>query len=334
MVNITEVIRGGNCIYTGENMNSYVVGIDLGGTKIKGIVTDFNGNIISESTIPTNAVNGEKAVFERILFVIDDVIAKSKKDKSEIKAIGIGSPGPMDQKKGVIYKTVNLPFTYFELVKPISEKYNMPVFLDNDANVAAIAEYMFGAGRGTKNMVYVTVSTGIGGGAIFNGSIYRGNTGNALEIGHVTLKADGPLCNCGNYGCLEALASGTGIARHARAALESGRDTSLRQYENVTSYEVFKEAEKGDKVANEVLDYCLDYLGIGMANLVNTFDPEVIVIGGGVAQAGKKVFDRIKAVVDKRCLKVMAEACKIVPAELKGDQGAVGAAALAIMELK
>lgn len=315
-------------------MESYVVGIDLGGTKIKGIVVDMKGNIISESTVPTNAADGEEAVFDRILFVIDNVINKSKKSIKEINAIGIGSPGPLDPKKGILYKTVNLPFTYFELVKPIREKYGIPAFLDNDANVAAIGEYMFGAGRGTKNIVYVTVSTGVGGGAIINGAIYRGNTGNALEIGHVTLKEDGPLCNCGNYGCLEALASGTGIARHARRALEQGKESSLNKYENITSYEVFKEAEDGDKVAKEILDYCLNYLGIGIANLIHTFDPEMIIIGGGVTKAGHIVFDKIQEVVNKRCMKVMAEACKIVPAELAGDSGAMGAAALAIMELK
>lgn len=323
-----------NCIYTVNYMDNYVIGIDLGGTKIKGILSDMQGHIIYEKTIPTNASEGENAVFGRIIDVIDDVIKNCGKDKKSINAIGIGSPGPLDAKSGVLYKAVNLPFNNFQLVKPIRERYCIPTFLDNDANVAAIGEYMFGAGKGTKNIVYMTVSTGIGGGAVLNGQIYRGNTGNALEIGHTTLKADGPLCNCGNYGCLEALASGTGIGRHARRAIEEGKDTSLKQYENVTSYEVFKEAEKGDNVSKEILEYCLNYLGIGVANVVNTFDPEMVIIGGGVSKAGKIVFDKVQEVVNNRCLKVMADACKIVPAALEGDSGAIGAAGLAIMELK
>ena len=208
----------------------------------------------------------------------------------------------------------------------------MPVFLDNDANVAAIGEYTLGAGKNTKNMVYITVSTGIGGGAIINGKIYRGNTFNALEIGHMTLLPDGPKCNCGNYGCFEALASGTAISKRAEEAVESGRDTSLLNYFKITSYEVFKEAEKGDSVSRHIIDSSLEYLGIGIANIITLFDPEVIILGGGVMKAGQIIFDRIKEVVDQRCFKNMASACKIVPSALGEKSGVIGAIALAMME--
>lgn len=314
--------------------NNYVIGIDLGGTKISGAVADFNGNIISQYTIPTKAEEGEEAVLRRIISVIDKVIQESKVDKNNITAVGIGSPGPLDAKEGKIITTPNLPFKNFNLVKPLNAIFNIPVYLDNDANAAAIGEYTFGAGKGTNNMVFVTVSTGIGGGAILNGRIYRGNTSNALEIGHMTLKKDGPRCNCGNYGCAEALASGTAIGRIAREEVAKGANTSLVNYENITSYEVFKEAEKGDAVAKSVLDNALNYLGICIANIITSFDPEIVIIGGGVSKGGDIVFKKVQEVVNERCFKAMAESTKIVPAGLGTDAGVIGAVALAIMESK
>lgn len=312
--------------------NRFVVGIDLGGTKISGAVASFDGNIISQYTLPTKAEEGEMAVLERIITVAEKVIVDFKVNREKIVAIGIGSPGPLDAKEGKIITTPNLPFKNFNIVKPLKDKFNIPVYLDNDGNAAAIGEYVFGAGKGTSNMVFITVSTGIGGGAVLNGKIYRGNTSNALEIGHMTLEKDGPRCNCGNYGCAEALASGTAIGRAAREEVAKGADTSLASCENITSYEVFKEAEKGDAVAQKVLDKALSYLGICVANIVTSFDPEVVVIGGGVSKGGNIVFEKVKEVVSDRCFKSMAESTKIVPAALGTDAGVIGAVALAIME--
>ncbi|AWI03624.1 ROK family protein [Clostridium drakei] len=314
--------------------NKYVIGIDLGGTKISGAIADFNGDIVSKYIIPTNSNQGEKVVLDRITIVIEKVIEESKIDKNQILAIGVGSPGPLDAKKGIILTTPNLPFKNFNIVEPLKNKFNIPVYLDNDANAAAIGEYVFGAGQGTNNMVFITVSTGIGGGAILNGKIYRGNTCNALEIGHTTIEKDGPKCNCGNYGCAEALASGTAIGRSAKEAVERGEKTSLSSYEKITAYEVFKEAEKGDAVAQKVLDKALNYLGICVANIIASFDPEMVIIGGGVSKGGNIVFQKVKEVVDKRCFKAMSESTKIVPAALGTDAGVIGAVALAIMENK
>jgi glucokinase len=313
---------------------NYVVGIDLGGTKISGALADLEGNILSQSTVPTNAFEGEDAVLNRIIEVIEAVMKEAGKNEDVIKAIGIGSPGPLDAKKGTIITTPNLPFRDFNLVNPIKDRFNVPTYLDNDANVAAIGEYMLGAGKGTENMVYVTVSTGIGGGAILNGKVYRGNTSNALEIGHITVLPDGPRCNCGNYGCVEALASGTAIGRQGKEAVAQGLDTSLKSYENITSYEIFKEAEKGDKVSKDILDRSLTFLGIGIANIISSFDPEMVIIGGGVSQAGAVVFDKVKEVVNKRCFKAMAENCSILPAALGTKAGVMGAVALALLESK
>ena len=316
----------------------YVVGIDLGGTKIAGALVDLEGNVIRKSSLPTNAWEGEKEVSNRILKVVDELLNNEGQEISvgteEIKAIGIGSPGPLDVRRGMILNSANLPFQNFNVVALVEERYKIKTYLDNDANVAAIGENVFGAGIGTENMIYITISTGIGGGAIINGKIYRGSTCNALEIGHITVMADGPKCNCGNHGCAEALASGTGIGKLANKKLETGVESSLNQYEKVTSKEVFIEAAKGDKIAEEILENSLNYFGICVANAITIFDPEMIVIGGGVSKGGKIVFDTVNKVVKERCFPVMVENCKIVPAALGEDAGAVGAAALAIMESK
>ena len=292
-------------------MKNYVVGVDLGGTKISTALSDLEGKIINQTTIPTDAHEGEVPVLNRIINSIEKVVNDSAVSYEDIKG---------------------LPFKNFNLVKPISEKFGVPVFLDNDANVAAIGEFMFGAGKGAENIVFFTVSTGVGGGAILNGKVYRGHTSNALEIGHMTVAPHGPRCNCGNVGCVEATSSGTAIAKRAHEALSTKVETSLRKYENVTSYEVFVEAAAGDPVAKDIIDDAMNYLGIAVANAVSIFDPEYVIIGGGVSKAGDVVFDTVRKVVNKRCFKSMAESVKIVPAGLGTDAGLIGAVALALLE--
>lgn len=313
-------------------MKKYVIGVDLGGTKISTAISTIEGNILANVVLPTKAEEGEAAVLGRIVQSIDEVIVGSSTSIDEIEAIGIGSPGPLDAKKGIIITTPNLPFKNYNLVQPLKEKYNIPVYLDNDANAAAIGEYMFGAGKGKNSIVYFTVSTGVGGGAVLDGKVYRGHTSNALEIGHTTVDPNGPRCNCGNLGCLEAMSSGTAIAKKGKEAVSTNVETSLKKHDTVTSYEVFKEAEAGDEVAKDIIDNALTYLGIGVANAIATFDPEMIIIGGGVSKGGDIVFDTVKKVVNKRCFKSMAESCEIVPAGLGSDAGVVGAVALAIIE--
>lgn len=310
----------------------YVVGVDLGGTKIYTALVDLDGNIVKEVTVKTEAQKGDAVVLDKIIKTIDDVLIGT--DIDEIKAIGVGSPGPLDVENGLIVYTPNLPFKNFNIVKPIKEKYKIDTYLDNDANVATLSEYMFGAGKGSKNMVYVTVSTGIGGGAILNGSLFRGSTSNALEIGHITVMKGGPRCGCGNTGCAEALASGTAIMKRAKEAIESKVETSLKNYEEVTAKEVFLEAERGDKVSQDILNDALSYLGITISNIANSFDPDKIIIGGGVSEAGRIVFDKIDYEMERRCLKTIYNNCKIEKAVLGSKAGVLGAAALAILESK
>lgn len=308
----------------------YVIGVDLGGTKIYTALVDLEGNIIKEKTVETLAHEGEQAVMGRIIDTINYVIDGN--DKDLIRAIGIGSPGPLDVKNGVIIETANLPFKNFEIVKTIKEEYELPTYLDNDANVATLGEFMFGAGKGTENMVFITASTGIGGGAVLNGKLFRGATGNALEVGHMTVSTEGPRCGCGNLGCAEALGSGTAIGRRAKEAVSTNVKTSLKNYDNVTSKEVFKEAANGDRVAKNILNTSLTYLGIAVANTITNFDPEKVVVGGGVVNGGDIVIDTIRNVVEERCMAAFVENCKIEKAVLGGKAGVLGAAALAITE--
>ena len=308
----------------------YVVGVDLGGTKIYTALVDLEGNIVKEKTVETLAHEGEQAVKERIIDTINYVIDGT--DKNLIKSIGIGSPGPLDVKNGIIIENSNLPFKNFEIVKSIKETYDLPTYLDNDANVATLGEFMFGAGKGTENMVFITASTGIGGGAVLNGKLFRGATGNALEVGHMTVSTEGPRCGCGNVGCAEALGSGTAIGKRAKEAVLSNVKTSLKNYDNVTSKEVFKEAANGDRVAKKILNTSLTYLGIAVANTITNFDPEKVVVGGGVVNGGDIVIDTIKNVVEERCMAAFVENCTIEKAVLGGKAGVLGAAALAITE--
>ncbi|MGG7179441.1 ROK family protein [Clostridium paraputrificum] len=313
-------------------MRRYVIGVDLGGTKISTALSTKEGKILKNIVVPTKSEEGEVAVLNRIINTIETVLDESNVNIDEVEAIGIGSPGPLDAINGIIVTTPNLPFENYNLVQPLKERFNTPVYLDNDANVAAIGEYMFGAGKGKRNIVYFTVSTGVGGGAILEGNIYRGSTSNALEIGHTTVDPNGPRCNCGNIGCLEAMSSGTAIGKRGKEAVSTNVETSLKKYEDVTSFEVFKEAANGDEVSKDIIDSALTYLGIGIANAIAIFDPQVVIIGGGVSKAGDIVFDKVKEVVKKRCFKAMAEACEIVPAGLGTDAGVVGAVALGILE--
>ena len=307
----------------------YVVAVDLGGTKIYTALVNLEGDIIKEKVVKTEAEKGPEVVMDNIKSTIDFVI--DGVDINEIKSIGIGSPGPLDVKKGMILETPNLPMKNYNLVQKIKDKYNLPTYLDNDANAATLAEFMFGAGKGTENMVFVTVSTGIGGGAIINGKIYRGSTSNAAELGHMTVKADGPRCGCGNRGCAEALSSGTAIMKRAKEALSTHVKTELKKYEEVTAKEVFIEAKNGDIVANDILTEALTYLGVFVANVANSFDPDMIVLGGGVINGGDIVLETVKKEFSKRALPIIASNCKIVKAELEGKAGVLGAAAVAIM---
>lgn len=311
-------------------MENLYIGVDLGGTKIYTALGDNLGNIISEEIVPTEAHKGPEQIMEKIINSIKNV--SKDIERSKIKAIGIGSPGPLDVKNGIIVCPPNLPMRNFNVVEAIKKEFKIPTFLDNDANAATLGEYIFGAGKGSDNMVYITASTGVGGGAILNGRIYRGSTSNALEVGHTTVEPKGRKCGCGNTGCVESMSSGIYIEKMAKESLSKEKETSLKKYEKVTAKEVFFEAENGDEEAKNILSETLSYLGIAVANCANIFDPDKIIIGGGITKGGKTVFAKIDEVMQERCLKPILENCKVEKALLGEKAGAIGAIALAITE--
>jgi len=315
--------------------HSLFIGIDLGGTKIGTGLVGGDGRIIAHDYEPTRAVEGQRAVIGRMLDGARRVMAQAGVHGSQVAAVGIGAPGFLDIEAGVVVAPPNLPgWERVPLKQLIEDQLGISTFLENDANAAALGEYRFGAGRGAEHMIYVTASTGIGGGLILDGKLYHGESGGAGEIGHMTIMPDGPRCGCGNHGCLEALASGTAIARVARERVTRGAPTLIANLaegdpERITAKLVAEAAGQGDEVAEDILAEAMNYLGIGMANLVNLFNPQVIVIGGGLTNIGEKLFGPVRQVIDRRAFRATAQAVRVAPAELGDNVGVLGAAAVA-----
>lgn len=315
----------------------YFIGIDLGGTKISTALVDSGGKILASDYRETNAnaVDGPPAVIERMLGAARQVMTGAGVRPAQVAAVGVGAPGPLDIEAGILILPPNLPGWFrVPLKQQIEDGLQIATFLENDANAAGLGEHRFGAGRGVQHMIYVTVSTGIGGGLILDGKLYHGSSGAAGEIGHMTIKPDGPRCNCGNWGCLEALASGTAIAREGRERIARGVPTLIAELaggdpERVTAKLVAEAAARGDVEAQRILAEAMEYLGLGIANLINLFDPELVVIGGGLMNLGERLFEPVRRVVAERAYVAKAHPVGIVPAALGDNVGVLGAAAVA-----
>lgn len=289
-----------------------IIGIDLGGTKIAGVLCTPSGKVLMDVQIPTEAKKGKKHVIENIRKAIH-MLKTSQKVK--IKAIGIGAPGPIIYEKGIVVEAPNLPGWKKVHLKEILEKdYKVPVFVDNDANCAALAESWFGAGKFAQHFIYITISTGIGGGIIINKKLYRGAIGAAGEFGHMVIDINGPKCACGKYGHLEALASGTAIKR-------------LTGLDAISAHLA---AHQGDKKAKEALKKASYHLAIGFANLANIFNPELIIVGGGLSNMWEHLVLPAKKELKNHALTLPAKSVKVVRAKLKANAGVLGAAVLCL----
>lgn len=289
-----------------------LIGIDLGGTKIAGILATPEGKIIMDIQVPTEAQKGKKQVIKNIEKAIRLLI---QVNKTKVKAIGIGAPGPILFEKGIVVEAPNLPGWKRVNIKKILEKeFHVPVFVDNDANCAALAEARFGAGKKARHFIYMTVSTGIGGGIIIDRELYRGVNGSAGEFGHMIIDSKGFTCGCGNVGCLEALASGSAVKK--RYGLDA--------------LSVELAARQGDKKAQRVIQTSAHYLAIGIANLVNIFNPELIIIGGGLSNMRELLIDPIRKDFKKYALSLPAKKVKVVRARLGTKAGVLGAVALCL----
>lgn len=322
------------CITLHTMTEKFAVGVDLGGTKIDVGIIRHDGKVIKKKREQTLVQKGPHAVIQQMLRMTNEILQYCSLTGNNILGIGIGAAGPMDMKKGFLIQPPNLPgWERVQIVKPFAEKFKTKVILNNDANAAALAEWYFGAGKRCKNMVYLTVSTGIGGGIIINGKLYLGANDNAGELGHQTILPDGPECGCGNNGCLEALASGTSIARIGREAVRKNPQSLLYHManymqDNITAKMVFQAAAQGDSTAQQVVEKCAAYLGIGIANIINAFNPQRVVLGGGVSRAGKTWLSLVREEAKRRAMKPLYEAVDIVLSELGDDVGVIGAATL------
>jgi glucokinase len=319
----------------------YVVGIDLGGTKILTARCNREGRVLAQARRPTQAGDGPDGVLGRIYATIEAVLADA--NPAELLGVGIGTPGTLDVESGTVFAPANLPgWTRVPLRELLSAWLQarvgrpVPVAVANDANAAALGEYRFGAGAaypGLRHMVYMTISTGIGGGIITDGRLLAGRRGMAGELGHITIDVHGPRCACGNIGCLEVLAAGPAIARGGADLVGSGRAPLLAglvsgEPERVTAELVVQAARADDPDAAALLARTGYYLGVGVVTLIHLFNPELICLGGGVAKMGDLLFDPLIATVDDLALPAMREGVGIVPATLGDQVGVLGAAAL------
>ncbi|APH04390.1 ROK family glucokinase [Bacillus weihaiensis] len=315
----------------------WLVGVDLGGTTIKMAFINFYGEIVEKWEIPTDKTG--KNITTDIAKAIDTKLEMLGYPKSKLSGIGMGAPGPVNLDEGLIYETVNLGWKNYPLRDHLEMETGLPAVIDNDANLAALGEMWKGAGDGSKDIICVTLGTGVGGGLISNGEVIHGVNGAGGEIGHITVVPDGGApCNCGKTGCIETIASATGIVRIAKERLEGSEQktylhTILEEKGEITSKDVFEAVHKGDEVAEGIIEFVTANLGLMLANVANGLNPERIVIGGGVSKAGDILISRVEKYFKQFAFPRVRDAATITTATLGNDAGVIGGAWLAKTKL-
>jgi glucokinase len=318
--------------------NLPVVAVDLGGSKISVAIISADYRVLAREQHPTLSEEGVDSVINRVILSVRQIITSGNIALSQLGGISLAAAGAIDSLRGIVTLSPNLPgWRDIPLGSIIEERLGIRTWLINDANAAALGEHQLGAGRGVENLIYLTIGTGIGGAIIIDGKLYTGVCGSAGEIGHMTVEVSGPRCECGNVGCLETLASGKAIAREAKKRLNSGARSSLTEavagkVADITAKDVNMAAQQGDALANDVIKNVANYLGVGMVNLVNIFNPEMIVVGGGIASMGDLLLEPARQIVKERAFPVSAAAVRIVTTELGNDAGLVGAAHFAFKQ--
>ena len=317
-------------------MRGFVVGVDLGGTQVRAVLTDEEGTPLKRVSTLTLAHEGPHKVMARVQDCIRQVLEGIQ--PSTVLGIGIGAPGTVNPWTGVLTNTTNIPgLDNWPLRDHLTQQFHAPVFVGNDAKLAALGEHRFGAGKEASSLIYLTISTGIGGGVIDGGRLLLGAHGWATELGHTIVEPHGPRCACGNIGCLEALAAGPAIARHALELLQSGRASLLTsmvegKLDRITAKEVADAARAGDRLAVQVMERAAFYLGIGMVTFIHAFDPQLIIVGGGVSKAGDLLFAPVRRIIAERAMTEEWRHTPLVPAVLGDDVGLLGAVALVLTE--
>ncbi len=312
----------------------WVLGIDVGGTNlVVGAVAADGSRVVGHQTRPTMAARGPDAIVEELVALGQATLATLEREVpgARVLGVGAGAPGPLDLREGVVLLSPNLGWVNMPLRARLASGLRLPTTLDNDANCAVLGECWVGAAQHARYAIGVTIGTGIGGGIVIDGEVYHGAAGCAGEIGHTTIDIDGRLCGCGNYGCLEAYASGSAIARRAIEQVGTDGESMLRtmaqgDITRITAQTVYEAAHSGDTVALEVVRDTAHYLGVGIANLINIFSPDTVVIVGGVTRAGDSLFEPLRREVSRRAFRPAVQACTIVPGTLDGLAGVYGAA--------
>lgn len=311
----------------------YNIGIDLGGTNIKVGVVDENYNIVGKSNIKTNLPRPSEEIAESIAEGVRLACADAEISASDVNSIGIGTPGVANRNTGVVLYSCNLGFNNFELGKVLGEKLGTQVFVENDANAAAFGEVVNGAGKGYKNVVVVTLGTGVGGGIIIDGKIYTGFNFCGGELGHTVIEYNGRQCGCGRKGCFEAYSSATALINMTKEAMEANPDSEMWKIagslENVDGKTAFDGMRAGDKAAVGVVDMYINYLGCGLVNIVNTFQPELLLIGGGICKEGENLTKPLNEYIERESYCIDPNrSTKLDIAKLGNDAGIIGAAYL------
>lgn len=310
-------------------MEAVNIGIDLGGTNAQGAAATQTGNILRRGKVPTRSSLGAATVLEDLANLALDLAAGHP-----ISALGLGLPGLLDLDRGVCVVAENLGWENIPIVEPLKDRLGVPVFIENDARVAALGEYSKGKAQRYKHFIYLTIGTGIGAGIFVDGRLLQGSRWSAGEVGHMVMDPHGPACTCGNHGCLETLASATAIARDGLQAANTNPNSLLNTLsDTIDAALVFKAAAAGDSVAGQVIDRALTWLGIGIANLVNIFNPELVVIGGGVSLAGDQLLNPVRTMVELYAMRVQKETVSITTSSLDDTAGVAGALELIAQHL-
>ncbi len=313
---------------------SYLLGHDIGGTKLAVTVADRNGMILQKVRRPTEAERGPRAVVASLVDMSREAMARAALSPAELAGVGVSCGGPLDTETGVVYAPPNLPgWDEVPLRAWLESALSLPVFVENDANASALAEWSFGAGRGCRHMVYLTMSTGIGGGIILDGRLYRGPNDTAGEVGHMTIVENGPVCGCGKRGCLEALCSGPSIARRAREKVQAAHGSRMVDLAGsepacITAETVMDAARQDDPAAREIVDETARYMAVGLGNIVNILNPEVIVIGTILVKAQDLLLEPIRAYLRCETWPRVYDKVRVVPAGLGDEVGDLAAIAV------
>ncbi len=312
-----------------------VAGIDMGATHLMILIANFAGQALTEQEVPFDITQSPKTSLDQIDQLLRELLQGLNLTLQDLAAVGLSVPGPVVSNEGMVVAPPIMPgWDQFPIRATLEERWkNIPVSLNNDAEMGALGEWAYGADRGVKNLAYIKVGTGVGAGLLIDGQIYSGATGSAGEIGHTAIAENGPLCTCGNRGCLETLTGGNAIARIAQEAARKNERTKLAEIhpvENITALDVANAARAGDLIAQQILINAGEHLGIAIASLVNLFNPNVIIVGGGVAQVGDLFLEPVRKAVQKRSLPALAQAVRITTALLGRRSSSMGAVVQAL----